>query len=80
MRSKKIKCEEYLKKNSNNYLVFRLAEVLPTFSALTFAEAFPLLEEIFDMQPHMRLEMIMAEDVATALITGAEKLKIWQHA
>lgn len=71
----KIKCEEYLKKNADNYLVFRLAGVLPTFSALTFAEAFPLLEEIFDMHPDMRLEMIMAEDVATALITGAEKLK-----
>ena len=71
----KIKCEEYLKKNADNYLVFRLAGVLQTFSALTFADAFPLLEEIFDMHPEMRLEMIMAEDVAPALITGAEKLK-----
>jgi len=71
----KIKCEEFLKKNANNYLVFRLAGVLPTFSARSFMDAFPLLEEIFDMHPDMRLEMIMAEDVATALVTGAEKLK-----
>jgi hypothetical protein len=35
----------------------------------------PYLEEIFDMHPDMRLEMVMAEDVATALVTGAEKLK-----
>jgi hypothetical protein len=27
------------------------------------------------MHPDMRLEMIMAEDVATALVSGAEKLK-----
>jgi hypothetical protein len=32
------------------------------------------LEELFDMHPDMRLEMVMAEDVATALVTGAEKL------
>jgi len=68
----KIKCEEFLKENADNYLVFRLAGVLPTFSALSFVAAFPFLEEIFDMHPDMRLEMIMAEDVATALVTGAE--------
>ena len=71
----KIKCEEFLKKNADNYLIFRLAGVLPTFSASSFAGAFSLLEEIFDMHPDMRLEMVMAEDVATALVTGAEKLK-----
>jgi nucleoside-diphosphate-sugar epimerase len=71
----KIKCEEFLKENADNYLIFRLAGVLPTFSALSFMSALPYLEEIFDMHPDMRLEMIMAEDVATALVTGAEKLK-----
>jgi nucleoside-diphosphate-sugar epimerase len=71
----KIKCEEFLKENADNYLVFRLAGVLPAFSALSFMSAFPFLEEIFDMHPGMRLEMIMAVDVATALVTGAEKLK-----
>jgi UDP-glucose 4-epimerase len=71
----KIKCEEFLKENADNYLVFRLAGVLPAFSALSFMSALPYLEEIFDMHPDMRLEMIMAEDVATALVTGAEKLK-----
>ena len=71
----KIKCEEFLKENADNYLVFRLAGVLPAFSALSFMSAFPFLEEIFDMHPDMRLEMIMAGDVATALVTGAEKLR-----
>ena len=71
----KIECEEFLRKNADNYLVFRLAGVLPTFSARSFAGAFSLLEEIFDMHPDMRLEMVMAEDVATALVTGAEKLQ-----
>ena len=71
----KIKCEAFLKENADNYLIFRLAGVLPTFSALSFLSALPYLEEIFDMHPDMRLEMIMAEDVATALVTGAEKLK-----
>jgi nucleoside-diphosphate-sugar epimerase len=71
----KIKCEEFLKENADNYLVFRLAGVLPAFSALSFMSALPFLEELFDMHPDMRLEMIMAEDVATALVTGAEKLK-----
>ena len=71
----KIKCEEFLKKNADNYLIFRLAGVLPTFSALSFMSALPFLEELFDMHPDMRLEMIMSEDVATALVTGTEKLK-----
>ena len=71
----KVKCEDFLKENADNYLIFRLAGVLPTFSALSFLSALPYLEEIFDMHPDMRLEMIMAEDVATALVTGAEKLK-----
>ena len=71
----KIDCEEFLKKNADNYIVFRLAGVLPTLSARYLAGAFSLLEEIFDMHPDMRLEMVMAEDVETALVTGAEKLK-----
>jgi nucleoside-diphosphate-sugar epimerase len=71
----KIKCEEFLKEKADNYLVFRLAGVLPAFSVLSFAGSFSLLEELFDMHPDMRLEMIMAADVATALVTGAEKLK-----
>ena len=70
----KIKCEEYLKNNADNYLVFRLAGVLPTLSIRSIKVIFPLLEEIFDMHRDMRLEMITAEDVATALVTGAEKL------
>ncbi|MCW4009583.1 MAG: NAD(P)-dependent oxidoreductase [Candidatus Bathyarchaeota archaeon] len=71
----KIKCEALLNNNVDNYLVFRLAGVLPTFSARSVKDVFPLLEEIFDMHPDMRLEMIRAEDVATALVAGAEKLK-----
>ena len=71
----KVKCEDFLKENADNYLIFRLAGVLPTFSALSFLSALPYLEEIFDMHPDMRPEMIMAEDVATALVTGGEKLK-----
>lgn len=71
----KIKCEAFLKENADNYLVFRLAGVLPNFSARAFMGSFSLLEELFDMHPDMRLEMIMAEDVATALVIGAEKLK-----
>ncbi len=71
----KIKCEEFLKKNADNYLIFRLAGVLPQFSATSFAGSFSLLEELFDMHPDMRLEMVMAEDIATALVTGVEKLQ-----
>ena len=71
----KIKCEEFLKKNADNYLIFRLAGVLPSFSASSFNSMFPYLQEIFDMHPDMRLEMITAEDVATALVTGVEKLE-----
>jgi nucleoside-diphosphate-sugar epimerase len=37
--------------------------------------SFSLLEELFDMHPDMRLEMVMAEDIAAALVAGAEKLK-----
>ncbi|HII85942.1 TPA: NAD(P)-dependent oxidoreductase [Candidatus Bathyarchaeota archaeon] len=72
----KIKSEEFLKKNAENYLVFRLAGVLPNFSILSLASAIPLMEEIFDMHPDMRLEMIADEDAATGLVTGAEKLKL----
>jgi len=71
----KIKCETYLKESANNYLIFRLAGVLPTFSADTLTGSFSLLEELFDMHPNMRLEMVTAQDIATALINGAEKLQ-----
>lgn len=71
----KIKSEEFLKEKADNYLVFRLAGVLPTFSIRSFAGSFSLMEELFDMHPNMRLEMIKASDVATALVTGIEKLK-----
>ena len=71
----KIKCEEFLKDNADNYLIFRLAGVLPAFSVLSFTRALPMMEELFDMHPDMRLEMIMDLDVATALVTGVEKLK-----
>jgi nucleoside-diphosphate-sugar epimerase len=71
----KIKCEEFLKENADNYLVFRLAGVLPNFSALSFTASFSYMEELFDMHPDMRLEMITATDVATALVSGVEKLK-----
>ncbi len=71
----KIKCEEFLKENADNYIVFRLAGVIPNFSALSFAGSFSYMEELFDMHPDMRLEIITATDVATALIKGVEKLK-----
>ena len=67
-------CENFLKEHADNYLIFRLAGVLPTFSILSFGRVLPLLEEIFDMHQNMRLEMIMDVDVATALVAGAEKL------
>lgn len=71
----KINCEEFLKKNADNFLIFRPAGVLPVFSALSFMSGLPFLEELFDMHPDMRLEMVMAVDVASALVTGIEKLK-----
>ncbi|MCW4023040.1 MAG: NAD(P)-dependent oxidoreductase [Candidatus Bathyarchaeota archaeon] len=71
----KIKCEEFLKENADNYLIFRLAGVLPEFSFSAFSGSFSAMEELFDMHPDMRLEMIKAKDVATAIVTGVEKLK-----
>lgn len=71
----KIKCEEFLNKNADNFLIFRLAGVLSNFSTASFTGQFSLMEELFDMHPDMRLEMVMAEDVAVALVNGAEKLK-----
>jgi nucleoside-diphosphate-sugar epimerase len=71
----KIQCEESLRENADNYLIFRLAGVLPVFSFSQFRGSFALLEEMFDMHPDMRLEMVMAEDIASALVSGAEKLK-----
>ena len=35
----KIKCETYLKENADNYLIFRLAGVLPAFSATSLKTA-----------------------------------------
>ncbi len=71
----KIKCEEFLRENADNYLIFRLAGVLPTISTISITSTLPQMEEIFDMHLDMRLEMIMDLDVATALVTGIEKLK-----
>jgi nucleoside-diphosphate-sugar epimerase len=71
----KIKCEKFLKENADNYLIFRLAGVLPEFSFSAFSGSFSAMEELFDMHPEMRLEMIKGKDVATALVTGVEKLK-----
>ena len=71
----KIKCENFLKENADNYLIFRLAGVLPEFSFSAFTGSFSAMEELFDMHPDMRLEMITGKDVATALVTGVEKLK-----
>ena len=70
----KIKCEEFLKDNADNYLIFRLAGVLLTVSSVSITSSMPQMQEIFDMHHEMRLEMIMDVDVATALVTGAEKL------
>jgi nucleoside-diphosphate-sugar epimerase len=70
----KIQCETILKNTADNYLIFRLAGVLPAFSLSQFSGSFSLLEELFDMHPDMRLEMVMAEDIASALVSGAEKL------
>ena len=66
----KIKCEEFLKKNADNYLIFRLAGVLPMLSPISTG----YMEEVFDMHLDSRMEMILDLDVATALVTGAEKL------
>ncbi len=71
----KIKCEKFLKENADNYLIFRLAGVLPEFSFSAFSGSFSAMEELFEMHPDMRLEMIKGKDVATALVTGVEKLK-----
>ena len=71
----KIKCEKFLKDNADNYLIFRLAGVLPTISPMSVTGTMPQMQELFDMHHEMRLEMIMDVDVATALVTGAEKLK-----
>jgi nucleoside-diphosphate-sugar epimerase len=68
----KIRCEEFLKENADNYLIFRLAGVLPTFSNLSVTSTLSQMEEIFDMHHDMRLEMIMDLDVANALVTGVE--------
>ena len=71
----KIRCEEFLRENADNYLIFRLAGVLPSFSIFSVVQALSFIEEIYDMHPEMRLEMISDADVATALIMGAEKLQ-----
>ncbi len=71
----KIKCEDFLNKKADNYLIFRLSGVLPTSSTISFNSTIPQMEEIFDMHHNMKLEMIMDLDVATALVNGVEKLK-----
>ena len=71
----KIRCEQYLQNSAENYLIFRLAGVLPSFSSLSPLQAFSYIEEVFDMHPDMRLEMITGADVATALVSGVEKLE-----
>lgn len=71
----KILCEKYLRENADNYLIFRLAGVLPSFSSISPLQALGYVEEVFDMHPDMRLEMITGSDVATALVSGAEKLE-----
>ena len=70
----KIKCEKYLKQNADNYIICRLSGVLPVSSGISVG-SFSLMEELFEMHPDMRLEMITDLDVATALVTAAEKLK-----
>jgi nucleoside-diphosphate-sugar epimerase len=72
----KIKCEDFIKENANNYLIFRLSGVLPTVSTQPVTSSMPQMEEIFDMHHDMRLEMIIDLDVATALVSGVEKLKL----
>ena len=71
----KIKCEDFLRKNADNYLIFRLAGVLPTSSTMSITGTLPMMEELFNMHFDMRLEMIMDLDVAFALVNGVEKLK-----
>ena len=63
-----------MNESTDNYLIFRLAGVLPILSPVTIS----LLEELFDIHHDMRLEMILDVDVATALVTGAEQLKIFR--
>lgn len=72
----KIKCEEFLKENADNYLIFRLAAVLLIGSPVKLStSSISLLSETFDMHPDMRIELVMDVDVATALATAAEKLQ-----
>lgn len=71
----KIRCEEFLRKNADNYLIFRFSGVLSDFSLTAFSGSLSMLEELFDMHPDMRLEMVAAADIVTALMNGAEKLK-----
>lgn len=71
----KIRCEEFLREEADDYLIFRLAGVLPYFSGFNIIQALSFIEEIYDMHPDMRLEMITDTDVATALLAGVEKLQ-----
>ncbi|MFX0094068.1 MAG: NAD-dependent epimerase/dehydratase family protein [Candidatus Hodarchaeota archaeon] len=70
----KIKAEEFLEENADNYLIFRLAGVLPLQSTDLFSQ-FKLFEEIFSIHPDARLEMIIDLDVAVAFINAIEKLQ-----
>lgn len=66
----KIKAEKYLKTNEDNYLIFRLAGVLTSYASFNMS----YLEETFDFHPEARVEFVLDKDVATALVTAAEKL------
>ncbi len=62
----KIKVEEYLKDNYDNYIVFRIAGVMPTYNTFTLG----LLGEMFNLHPEARMEMILDRDAALALLNG----------
>jgi nucleoside-diphosphate-sugar epimerase len=62
----KIEMEKYLSKQHQNYLVFRIAGVLPTLN-----HAPPnLIGAMFDLHPDARMEMIIDRDVAMGLLHG----------
>jgi nucleoside-diphosphate-sugar epimerase len=72
----KIKCEEFLREEADNYLIFRLAGVLIISSKMSLSpKSMSLFEETFDMHPDMRLEFVLDVDVATALVNAVEKLQ-----
>ncbi len=66
----KIKAENMIREKYSNFLIFRLAGVLPIHSDFSFKH----LEELFSIHSDARVEMILDLDVAFALITAVEKL------